>query len=111
MFFNPAHQNNDDNAEKFSFTGILVTLRRKSISHLLSAYYYPTTAFALLSMISYLIDPESVRFLIFKFKVQPIFICYHHACINAGHTFNRKLIRHALLTDKTYATLLGPLKD
>ena len=42
---------------------------------------------------------------IFKFKVQPIFICYHHACINAGHTFNRKLIRHALLTDKTYATL------
>ena len=69
MFFNPAHQNNDDNAEKFSFTGILVTLRRKSISHLLSAYYYPTTAFALLSMISYLIDPDSVRFLIINFKV------------------------------------------
>ena len=73
MFFNPAHQNNDDNAEKFSFTGILVTLKRKSISHLLSSYYYPTTAFALLSMISYLIDPDSVRFLIIKFKV-PYFL-------------------------------------
>ena len=69
MFFNSAHQSNDDNAEKFSFTGILVTLKRKSISHLLSSYYYPTTAFALLSMISYLIDPDSVRFVIIKFKV------------------------------------------
>ena len=69
MVFNPADKNNNDNAEKFSFTGILVTLKRKSISHLLSAYYYPTTAFALLSMISYLIDPDSVRFLVINFKV------------------------------------------
>jgi hypothetical protein len=46
----------------YSFTGAVLTLERKSIGYLMSGYYYPTTAFALLSMISYLIDPDIVRF-------------------------------------------------
>ena len=52
------------NGEIYSFTGALLTLKRKSLGHLMSGYYYPTTAFALLSMISYLIDPDIVRFFI-----------------------------------------------
>ena len=47
-----------------SFTGVLLKLERKSIDYLMSGYYYPTTAFALLSMISYLIDADVVRFLV-----------------------------------------------
>ena len=48
----------------YSYTGCLITLERKSINYLMVGYYYPTTAFALLSMISYLIDADIVRILI-----------------------------------------------
>ena len=47
---------------KYSFTGVLLTLERNSIGYLMVGYYYPTAAFALLSMISYLIDADIVRF-------------------------------------------------
>merc|ERR1712008_263366 len=45
---------------KFSFTGMLLTIKRKSYGQLLSGYYYPTASFALLSMISFLINPDVV---------------------------------------------------
>ena len=47
---------------KYSFTGALLTLERKTVDYLLVGYYYPTTAFALLSMISFLIDADIVSF-------------------------------------------------
>ena len=43
-----------------SSAGILIRLRRNSLGQLLSGYYYPTTSFALLSMISFLINPDVV---------------------------------------------------
>ena len=43
-----------------SQTGMCLTMTRTSTGHLGSGYYYPTTAFALLSMISYLINPDIV---------------------------------------------------
>ena len=44
----------------YSFTGMNITLKRKSLGRLFTGYYYPTTAFALLSMISFLINPDVV---------------------------------------------------
>ena len=44
----------------YSYTGMLVKLKWKSLGQLLSGYYYPTASFALLSMISFLIQPEKV---------------------------------------------------
>ena len=52
----------------YSFNGVLLTLERKSVGCLLGGYYYPTTAFALLSMISYLIDADIVSILLMKQK-------------------------------------------
>ena len=43
-----------------SYTGMLMKVHRKSLGQLLSGYYYPTGSFALLSMISFLINPEKV---------------------------------------------------
>jgi hypothetical protein len=43
-----------------SGTGMSLSLKRSTIGQLSSGYYYPTTAFALLSMISYLINPDIV---------------------------------------------------
>ena len=59
--------------ESFNFNvssvGILIIMRRNSLGQLLSGYYYPTASFALLSMVSFLIDPDVVsglsKFLIF----------------------------------------------
>ena len=52
-----------------SSVGILIMMRRNSLGQLLSGYYYPTASFALLSMVSFLIDPDVVsrlsKFLIF----------------------------------------------
>ena len=53
----------DFGQKKYSYAGVLMTLKRQTIGHLLIAYYYPTAAFALLSMISYLIDADIVRFM------------------------------------------------
>ena len=43
----------------YSYTGIVLKMTRKSPG-VLSGYFYPTTAFALLSMISFLIKPDIV---------------------------------------------------
>ena len=48
--------------ETYSFAGILIKMKRNSVGQLLCGYYYPTTSFALLSMISYLIKPEKVSY-------------------------------------------------
>ena len=45
---------------KYSYTGMTLKLKRKSLGHLASSYYYPTASFALLSMISYFIKPDIV---------------------------------------------------
>ena len=50
-----------DNME-YSRAGICMALTRTSKGHLFSGYYYPRTAFALLSMISYLINPDLVSY-------------------------------------------------
>ena len=46
--------------DAYSHSGVLIKLKRNSIGQLITGYYYPTTSFALLSMISYLINPEKV---------------------------------------------------
>ena len=43
-----------------SQAGILIRIERESLGQLLSGYYYPTVSFALLSMISFLINPDVV---------------------------------------------------
>ena len=48
------------NGRNYSGTGMSLILKRSTMGHLSSGYYYPTTAFALLSMISYLINPDIV---------------------------------------------------
>ena len=44
----------------YSYTGMKMKLKRKSLGHLTVGYYYPTASFSLLSMISYLINPDIV---------------------------------------------------
>jgi hypothetical protein len=44
----------------FSYTGIVLKMKRKSLGQLLIGYFYPTASFALLSMISFLIKPDMV---------------------------------------------------
>ena len=44
----------------FSFTGIVLKMKRKSVGQLLIGYFYPTASFALLSMVSFLIKPDMV---------------------------------------------------
>ena len=46
-----------------SKTGMCLDLKRSRMGYLGVSYYYPTTAFALLSMISYLINPDIVSLL------------------------------------------------
>ena len=43
-----------------SFTGMHIKIKRKSLGQLLSGYYYPTTSFALFSMVSFIINPDVV---------------------------------------------------
>ena len=45
-----------------SKTGMCLDLKRSRMGYLGVSYYYPTTAFALLSMISYLINPDIVSY-------------------------------------------------
>ena len=52
----------------FSHTGIVLKMRRKSPGQLLCGYFYPTAAFGLLSMISFLIKPDMVSFFLFEHK-------------------------------------------
>ena len=43
-----------------SMAGIHLKIKRKSLGLLLSGYYYPTTSFALFSMVSFIINPDVV---------------------------------------------------
>ena len=43
-----------------SKAGMLIKIKRKSFGLLLSGYYYPTTTFALFSMVSFIINPDVV---------------------------------------------------
>ena len=49
-----------DNNFNVSMAGMLVRIKRDTLGQLLSGYYYPTMSFALLSMLSFLIDPNVV---------------------------------------------------
>ena len=53
----------------FSWTGIVLKMRRNSLGQLLIGYFYLTGSFALLSMISFLIKPDMVR---------PFFLFFHY---------------------------------
>ena len=44
-----------------SQTGMIIKIKKRSLGQLLSGYYYPMTSFALLSMVSFLINPDVVR--------------------------------------------------
>ena len=44
----------------YPLISMILRLKRKSLRHLTSSYYYPTGSFALLSLISYLIKPDNV---------------------------------------------------
>ena len=46
--------------KEYSRAGMCIALTRTNRGNLDSGYYYPSTAFALLSMISYLINPDIV---------------------------------------------------
>ena len=56
----PTFEFMDRNMIPYSYTGIVLKTRRKSPGQLLIGYFYPTAAFALLSMISFLIKPDVV---------------------------------------------------
>ena len=43
-----------------SYAGMCLSFKRKSFGLLLSGYYYPTTSFALFSMVSFIINPDVV---------------------------------------------------
>ena len=44
-----------------NMAGILIRVKRNSLGGLLSGYYYPTASFAVLSIMSFLINPDVVR--------------------------------------------------
>ena len=48
------------NQRMFYHTGMCLKIKRKAPYRLLTSFYYPTTAFALLSMLSFLINPDVV---------------------------------------------------
>ena len=54
----------------FSYTGMKITMKRKILGDLLVGYYYPTAAFALLSMISFLINPDVVSTILEKVNIR-----------------------------------------
>ena len=56
----PAFQKSNSYGYTYSYTGILMKIERISFGQLMSGYYYPTASFALLSMVSFLIQPDKV---------------------------------------------------
>ena len=48
----------------YSYTGLVMKIRRNSLGQLVSGYFFPTGSFALLSIISFLIKPDMVSGLI-----------------------------------------------
>ena len=58
--FKPAFEKINVHNFSSSYVGLEIKMKRKTLGELLSGYYYPMTAFALLSMISFLIKPDVV---------------------------------------------------
>ena len=56
--------NYGDDGLSYPLTGMIIKMKRKSLGRLLGGYYFQTTAFASLSMISFLINPDVVSFCI-----------------------------------------------
>ena len=56
----PVHEKTNSYGWNFSFTGISLKIKRKSLGQLQSSYYYPTASFAFVSMFSFLIKAEKV---------------------------------------------------
>ena len=56
----PIEEEDTGNDYFVSKAAILLRIKRDSLGQLISGYYYPTTSFALLSMVSFLIDPNVV---------------------------------------------------
>ena len=56
----PVFQKSNSYGYTYSYTGMLMKIKRKSLGQLLPGFYYPTASFALLSMISFLIKPDMV---------------------------------------------------
>ena len=56
----PVFQKSNSYGYTYSYTGMLMKIKRKSLGQLLPGFYYPTASFALLSMISFLIQPDKV---------------------------------------------------
>ena len=88
----------------YSFNNIRIKMKRKSLDYLLSSFYVPTGSFALLSMISFLIDSGNVSaiflHLIHNLKrkcVSPC-ICIHILlCVQNYHwsiTLNQKRLQN-----------------
>ena len=46
----------------YSYTGIVINIKRQKLDQLIGGFYGPMTIFALLSMISFFIKPEVVSF-------------------------------------------------
>jgi hypothetical protein len=55
-----AEKERDYSHFRVSMTGMHLKIKRKSLGLLLSGYYYPTTSFALFSMVSFIINPDVV---------------------------------------------------
>ena len=49
-----------DNGFNYASAGIKIYLRRKSLGLLFGSFYAPTATFAMLSMLSYCINPDMV---------------------------------------------------
>ena len=62
----PIEEVDTGNDYSISKAGILIRIKRDSLGQLISGYYYPTTSFALLSMVSFLIDPNVVSHLFYS---------------------------------------------
>ena len=69
----------------YSYTGVHLTIIRKTMRKLIISYYLPTTFFSLLSMISFLIKPDVVCFLT---SIQKNLECIKVNVLEANHSEN-----------------------
>ena len=66
--YNKTIADNYGNDYYHSHTGMRIKMERKSLGLLASKYYYPTATFAILSLISFLIDPDVVSIYLYKYR-------------------------------------------
>ena len=63
--FKPAFKKFNADNYSTSWSGMEIKMKRKTLGELLIGYYYPMAAFAILSMISFLISPDVVSYTCF----------------------------------------------